>query len=144
MKNAKRKWVCNGLIILMALCMLSTSALAVGAEGNTVLPQYIGITRINATLSIDKTDKATCESDVALKNPTYRSDVTMTLYRSSDGSKWTSIKSWSGSGKGRVTLSENYYVLSGYYYKVEVTAKVYNAASTLLETVSAASETIYH
>ncbi len=144
MKNTKKKWVCNGLIILMALCMLSTSALAAVADGNKILPRYVGITQINATLSIDKTDKATCESVVKLKNPTYRADVTMTLYRSSDGSKWTSIKSWSDSGKGRVTPSENYYVLSGYYYKVEVTAKVYNAASTLLETVSAASETIYH
>lgn len=144
MKKAKRKWVCNGLIILMALCMLSTSALAAVADGNTILPRYVGITEINATLTIDRTDKATCESDVALKNPTYRADVTMTLYRSSDGNKWTSIKSWSGSGKSQIKLSQNYYVLSGYYYKVEVTAKVYNAASTLLETVSAASETIYH
>ena len=144
MKKAKRKWVCNGLIILMALCMLNTSALAAVADDNTILPRYVGITEINATLTIDRTDKATCESDVALKNPTYRADVTMTLYRSSDGNKWTSIKSWSGSGKSQIKLSQNYYVLSGYYYKVEVTAKVYNAASTLLETVSAASETIYH
>ena len=49
MKKAKRKWVCNGLIILMALCMLNTSALAAVADGNTILPRYVGITEINAT-----------------------------------------------------------------------------------------------
>ena len=144
MKNTKKQWVCGGLIILMALCMLSTSALAAAADGNGIFPRYVGITQISASLTIDKTDKATCESGVILKNPTYRADVTMTLYRSSDGNKWTPIKSWSDSGKGQVTLSQNYYVLSGYYYKVEATAKVYNAASTLLESVTAASDVIYH
>lgn len=141
MKKMRRRILSSGLIVLMALCMLTTCALAMMPETNA-FPRYVGIMQINANLTISSNGRATCDSKVTLNSPVYRADATMTLCRSSNGASWTPIKSWSASGKSDVELSENYYVLSGYYYKVAVTAEVYDASSKLLETVSSESNIV--
>lgn len=141
MRKTRERILSGGLIVLMLLCMLTVGAWTATPESG-IAPQYMGIMQINANLAINSNGKSTCESKIALNSPVYCADAIMTLYRSSNSTSWTPIKSWSASGKSDVEMSENRYVLSGYYYKVTVTAEIYDASSNLVETASSESNIV--
>lgn len=65
------------------------------------------------------------------------------LQRYKDG-YWTSIKSWSGSGTGEVTMDKSWYVTSGYYYRTAATATVYTSSGSYVEMVSIHSQSDYY
>ena len=61
-------------------------------------------------------------------------DLTMELQRSRDDTSWDTVKTWDTSGSGTIYLDKDWYVTSGYSYRVHVTAEVYSSNGTLVET----------
>lgn len=135
--------------ILLAFLLVLTSGSIVQARGNdstratsiVVTPFYDYITALGANLSIGSLGKAVSTGFVYYPGD-YDSTLTIELQRS-NGTGWTTVKSWSESfsGWGHHSLEEEYYVTSGYTYKVVTTATV-KEGSIVLETASSTSSEV--
>ena len=109
------------------------------ADNSTLQPYYEGITQVSTSIDISSTslgaDLAKCLGLVLLYKG-YSADVTLSLQRSSDESNWDIIKSWSASGEEEVEIYKEYFVLSGYYYRLNIIVYVYDSNDELVEIVS--------
>ncbi|MGI5985800.1 MAG: hypothetical protein ACOX7O_08130 [Oscillospiraceae bacterium] len=132
--------------ILLVACMLTTGA---GAYASGPLPQgdytpmWSNINALGAGLTINSMGKATCSASLELTNQSDTGTLYMYLQRAVDG-KWTDVKSWSTSGSLYVSMAQQYYVTSGYYYRVHVVAYIYNSQGTLKEIATQESDTVYY
>lgn len=110
---------------------------------NEIKPYYTYISSISTSLSIDNGNA------ICLGGLTLRSDLsvssTITLQRSSNGTSWTDVKSWSKefTGIGAHSFEKEYNVSSGYYYRVLHTVNVKNGDKTV-ETASIYSSNKYY
>jgi hypothetical protein len=141
-----KKIVSIGLMILMIVFSTvptyasNTTADTRAAEGS-IHPDFISMSSISAGLSISSSGKSTCTGSVTPSSSSYTSKLTVGLQKST-GSGWSTVKTWTASGRGSAgaDLVSYYYVGSG-TYRVSSTAKIYNASGTLLETQTAYSST---
>ena len=138
----KTKTTIRILFLIVALTLLITSASAAAQPNETVQPRYTSITRYDAGLQINSAGRADCTAIAMLNNTTDSVVLIMSLRRSEDGVTWSSEKTWSISGNLAVSLDESFYVLSGYYYKVNVSVTVYNEGGHYIETATTSSEII--
>lgn len=127
-----KKRVTRSISISLALLCIIT-VLCAGTSAAEIEPRYTGIYGISANLNVNSGGRADCNGYVKTKSG-YSVDLIVELQR--DG---RTIKSWSESGSGTFSITESYYVTTGHDYQVVVSANVYNAQGTLLETPSAAS-----
>jgi len=98
----------------------------------TNYPRYVALTQLSADLSIDSGGCAVCTgtADVALG---YTCDVTLELQQKIN-SNWGSIKTWTSSGRTN-SFDKIWFVKSGYEYRLQITANVYNLSNVLIESV---------
>lgn len=140
----KKKIFCTLSSVVMVFCVL-TASLSVGAtvdSNSSIQPFWIGLSSLKADLIISSFGLAECDGEVKLKNG-YTADMTMELQRSTNLAAWETVNSWTASGGGTLELNKSYYVATGYYYRVEVSADVYNAYGTLIESPSKTSSIVY-
>ena len=124
--------------MLLVLCMISVSAIAVQPE-NAITPRYTYISSIITGLSISSAGKAACTTSVTLYSSTHDCKIDMVLQRD-DGSGWDDVKSWTITDDGPdIDIEEIWYVVPGYDYQVESTLYVYNANGRLIETTTTTS-----
>lgn len=133
----KRYIVRSITAFIAALCLLTASFTA-GAAGQ---PRYIGIARLTPELIISSSGRSNCTATVKLERG-YTADVTMKLEYSIDKDTWYQETSWSASGSGIIDINKTYFVSSGYYYRVAVTANVYNNNGQLVENPTKYSPTV--
>lgn len=127
----------NGILCtLVTLCMLISIASAAVPTEDPIQPLYIKITRLSTDFSVTSSGYADCYSKVTLDNTSDTAELTMELQRSSNQSNWETIKDWTISGKRTVELDKGWYVASGYYYRIHITANVYTSSGSLVETAS--------
>ena len=100
-------------------------------EQDLIEPRYEVISFISATLSISGAGKADCHSSVRVKSG-YSVDLKAELQQNK-GSGWSTIHDWAASGKNRVEVMGPWYVLSGYSYRLKVTATVYDSNGNFVE-----------
>lgn len=94
--------------------------------------RYIGISMLNADLSIDDNGKSSCSGNVTLNNSSYSTDLTMELIQVDTGKV---MKTWTDSGSISISLTNKpWYVTSGHRYQVKVTVTVYNTSGKSIET----------
>lgn len=124
------------LICILLTVALLTSGLSVFAED--IAPYYTGTSAISASLSISSSGKASCSGIIRLYSG-YSASFTMKLQKYTGG-YWSTVKTWSTSDKH--ILSKEYYVTSGYNYRVVTSASVYNSSGAYVETTSAISQTV--
>lgn len=134
MKRRTMRSLCAGL---MMVCLLVTSlTVSAGAAVITppeIVPQYTGISALEADLNINDDGCATCYGYVRVKSGY---TVTLSVQLKRDG---VVIKTWSDSGTSSFSIEEDYYVTGNHDYQVIVTAKVKNSAGTVIETPSVRS-----
>lgn len=126
------------LILVMCFAMPVSVAASTGGEAEERaggLLRYTNVVVISAELDINSSGKSTSYGRVQLANSTDTVDLILELQQRDNGT-WSTIKDWSTSGSRTVSLEKDWYVLSGYSYRVRVTAKVYNSSGTLVETAS--------
>ncbi len=97
--------------------------------------RYIALTKLDAKLNISSTGYASCtaHANVSLG---YSCDATLELQQKS-GTSWKTIKEWASSGSTN-RINEGCYVISGYDYRLKLSADVHNSSEKLVE-----SQTIY-
>ncbi len=124
------------VMVLLISLSFGTPVLASVAPQGTIVPCYSYISTIGSGLSINSGGYSTCSGFINIY-VNYSSTITITLQRSSNGSSWTNIKSWSQSFSttGLNSIEKGYYVESGYFYRVLTTAQVKNG-NTVLETAT--------
>lgn len=141
-----KKTTKKALSIVFVLCIFASGAGAF-AVGNVpqsdVTPMWSNINALGAGLTINSMGKATCSASLELTNQSDTGTLYMYLQRAVDG-KWTDVKSWSTSGSIYVSMAQQYYVTSGYYYRVHVVAYIYNSQGTLKEIATQESDTVYY
>ena len=113
--------------VLYALIILVTLDYITGDNA-----RYIGISMLNADLSIDDNGKSSCSGNVTLNNSSYSTDLTMELIQVDTGKV---MKTWTDSGSISISLTNKpWYVTSGHRYQVKVTVTVYNTSGKSIET----------
>ena len=132
------------ITLLVAISILSASLSANAAIGNgiPIQPLWLGTIDIEAELSLTPLGRADCTGVVEVDDG-YTADMTMELQRSTNLVTWETVNSWTASGGGTLELNKSYYVATGYYYQVKVSADVYNAYGTLIESPSKTSSIVY-
>jgi hypothetical protein len=134
----KRSKLALAMSLIMILSLLVPTAHATSAqdisvaEGDSSLLRFSRIDTLSLDFSISSSGKSTSYGSVKLSNSTDTVELTLDLQQSS-GSSWSTIKTWSTSGSNKVTLEKDWYVASGYNYRLAVTANVYNSSGSLVE-----------
>lgn len=137
----KKKLFRSCVCLLAMLILLSNTAFA--AMPPTVEPLYDNADRVTVSLDITSSGCANCIGTVVLHGGV-KANVTLTLQKSTNGTSWSSVKPWTASGSYIVSLDEDYYVMSGYYYRVKLVAKIYDSSNNLLETIEEKSPSRYY
>lgn len=102
--------------------------------------RYIGISTLNADLSIDDNGKSSCSGSVILNNRGYSADLTMELIQVDTGKV---MKTWTDSGSISIRLTNKpWYVTSGHRYQVKVSVTVYNTFGKSIETTEEVSSIV--
>lgn len=139
----KKQTLVQLLSVAVVICLLVVVTSAATPNGEMIQPRLSKLTSLNATLDIDASGRATCYSSARDSDRTDSVSLYMELQRSSNGSSWTTVKSWSTTGSSFVSLTQSWYVnTSGYSYRVVATASVYNSAGTFVESVTATSAVV--
>lgn len=116
---------------------------AVAAEQTRIQPRYLDIYSFAIDLDISSGGTATCETSVKTTTQTNTIDLCMQLEQY-DGTRWVIVKTWRDSYGPNADMTKYRAVASGYYYRVSVSAAVYDANGNAVETVGNYSGEIYY
>ena len=94
------------------------------------------------TVKISDSGQAICQGRATLNAITNSASLTMKLQRSSNGSSWTTLKTWTATDTGTIFMEESWPVAPGYYYQTVVTAEAYTSSGSVAETVTASSAVV--
>lgn len=147
MKTKKIATKIFALILCFAVVwpsMMDCQAMDYDYDGNVIRiePRYIGTNDVYSSLTISSSGRATCLGSVSTDSG-YTANVKMSLQQK-NGTTWSTIKTWSDSGAD-VLLSGNYYVASGYDYRVKVSADVsIISTGSIIERPVAYSATVHY
>lgn len=132
------------LCVLLVAGFLAQTALAAPsteAESGQGPPKFARIYLFEVSFSISSAGLTSNYCKVKLYDLTDTVKLTMELQRL-EGIVWVPIKSWSTTGSSTVSIDKDWYVLSGYKYRVQGIAQVSNSSGTLLEIATATSSTV--
>lgn len=127
-----KKTIRRIILLTMILAVFGTSLNASAAVRPSVQPYYENAYFCSAALQISEKGLATCYGRIDLYSGV-SADMTMTLYRSSNKTSWSSVKSWS---TDETSIEKDYYITSGYYYRVMLDINIYNSQNKLSEEIT--------
>ena len=133
MKKRVVKSIAAAVLVLCMVSSLFITALASTEERDDSVTRYTGVFDCFAGLSISDWGKTSCSSYVDCMTG-YFATLTMELKRDTD-----TIKTWTASGTGIVSLSKTYYVVSGYTYQVVATIVVKDSHGVVVDTIERSS-----
>lgn len=142
-----KKTIILSLVLITIICLLTPIAFAAPSNSNTtgvIQPEWTYLSYVTNYFDIDASGKAIMDSQIQTYNG-YADNVKMNSYLQYyiNGS-WTTVKSWSQSTGGTYAFwSNSYYIYEGYYYRLYTYYYAYHG-STLLESTSMASVTVYY
>lgn len=126
-------------VLFLALCCSFT--LIVPTYASAIEPMAEGTKTFQTTLSIDFSGKASCGVTGKASSMSYKIEVAMSLKQLGNP---VPLKSWSASGTGRLTMSENYYVSHGYDYQVAATITVKDSGGRFIESFTVYSSIVHY
>lgn len=130
------------LLTLIMLCNVLLVPVA-ASEQTSVQPRYLDIYSFIIDLDISSGGTATCETSVKTTTQTNTIDLTMHLERYT-GTRWVIEKTWTGSYGPNADMTKYRAVPSGYYYRVSVSATVFDKNENVVETVGRYSGEVYY
>ena len=140
MRQVKVKKLVTSMLAFLLLTVVVPPFLYT-AEAAT--PRYIAINDFRTDLEISDSGSASCSTKVSFVYTTYTVEITMKLQRTSmTESQWTTIRTWTTTGSGTVAMDRVWLVNSGYFYRLIVTATVYDANGNFVETQTISSEVV--
>lgn len=118
-------------VAVLVFAVIATNAYA--AVVPEISPQNQYINSVSATLKIAD-GFADCHGECICG--CYKVSVSVTLQRSSDGSSWTNLKTWNGSGEDGCEAGGLWLIFRGYQYRLKITGRAYSPESgALLEQI---------
>lgn len=123
------------IIVVCGMLLGTAMPIAAANASSTVQPRFTYIDEVRANLQVSDWGVACCNGTLIAKvdNP-----VMLTLrLQEFDGSNWMTIKKWDITGTGSTSAARNYAIYSGFTYRLQVTAYIYDAYGNLLESASA-------
>ena len=96
-------------------------------------PRYTGLVDAYVGLDINSSGRSTSTGEVYTRSG-YTADVTMELQQK-DGSQWEEVRTWTDVGAD-VYLEKDWYVASGYEYRVELSIEVSNSSGRVVDDVT--------
>lgn len=139
MKNTKK--TIKLLALLLALCCTVTTVTPVFAT--SVHPYTDDTDASGVKLSINSNGKALCTVFVNVRSYDHQAEVIMSLYQV-DGGNQDPIKSWTISGKGNLSASKAYYVMSGHDYQVTANITIKDSNGKLIESFPVSSAIVHY
>lgn len=134
--------------VLLVLLVVMSHTVAYGQNDSSdfnekpiITPQYTHIYRFMNTLQIENEGRALINVFLTANSGTSTSlEVQLQRYQSGN---WTTIKTWQQSRSGtNISISESWYIVSGYYYRTVATGRVYQNG-VLVEQDSELSSSIW-
>ena len=98
-----------------------------------ISPRYAYIRDTEADLEITG-GLANCSASVSAPTSSYDVELTVELQQNRSG--WDTIKTWTDAGTRYASAGGNWYVASGYDYRVKATATVYNSSGREIESAT--------
>lgn len=134
----------GALVCSLATFTIPTAAVAElpqfpGSHSTFISARYVGMRLFYAELSISDSGLATSSGTIQARSG-YTCDATLELQRK-QGASWITIKEWEGSGKS-ISFKENWYVTSGYDYRIKLSADVYDTSDSLIEALTTYSAVV--
>lgn len=109
-------------------------------NNSEIMPMYIAISYTYSGISLGSGWKVTCNGITEVWDG-YRAAVDVEL-QMKIGSVWTTIKTWSASDWDYASVERDWYVESGYEYRVKTTHYSYDSNWNQLEKVTKYSNTV--
>ena len=139
--------LCKKLVFVLVALVFSSFITAYADNLDEDIPPdipepYIGVTQIGATLSISTNGIADCNSYIRLQS-SYTAMATLVLQKQ-QGSTWIPVIYWTKSDESPIRIHEQIDISSGYYYRVVLTADVYDGTGNNVETASVESSSHYY
>ena len=139
------KVVVSVMVVLICLSGISVSAaeqknaIDSGKVNAPISPYFLAITRCENNLILNSGGRLTCEGKTEVQYG-YIAGLTIELQQYDE--QWNTIKTWDASDSLFVSLSKDWYVMSGYQYRLKVTHTAMESDSTVIETSISYSETV--
>jgi len=145
----KRKTWSQSIAIILALifCIGSISTFAAGPIEEThvieeIIDEYVAIILCANVLTLNAGGRLTCGASTDTL-PTYTAEVKMELQKQNTNGTWSTIKTWSGSGKAGISLVYDWYVVNG-TYRLQLTHTSRTSSGSLVENVIKYSKTVVY
>lgn len=134
----KIKRIIPFVCVLLLFSVLSPTALAIDPDTPADDPldpsPYTYIATINIVFDISSTGLTDDYCQVYIPDTTCTATLDMYLQRwNTNTSRWETVKSWSKQGVETITLEKEWYVASGYIYRLKCAISVYDSDGLLGE-----------
>lgn len=133
------------LLLVMVLTSIFTMPVLANAwelndENSVISPMYTYISTATARLYINSSGKATVETYLTGNSQVTSTKATINLQQYKNG-RWTTIETWNESSSIRIlNFSTEYYVSSGYSYRVQSTVTAYSGQNSESTTLTSSSQ----
>ena len=122
------------MVLCLSMAVLPAAAAHVSEPDDPEpSPRYTGLWDAYVGLDIDSNGRSTSTGEVTTYSG-YTADVTMELQQK-DGSRWEEVRTWTDVGE-EVYLDKDWYVASGYEYRVELSIEVSNSSGRVVDDVT--------
>lgn len=136
MKRTVLKRMSYFLCVIVMMCCTTTQAASIqhiNYDESTIMPMFVRIQTFLVDLEIEN-GVAIC--DTVVQSISTSDSINVDIKLQQKKSSWSTIKDWNESTIWGIDFSEPWYVVSGYDYRLVVTATVTNSAGSKLETVT--------
>lgn len=145
----KLKRIIPFICVLLLFCMISSSAFAYDPETPADDPldpePYTYIATIFIDFDISSSGLTDDYCRVYIPDTSCSCWIDMYLQRwNSSSNQWETVKSWSKYGSGTIALEKEWYVASGYTYRLKCLISVYDSDGLLAESVPVYSSHYYY
>lgn len=127
------------VLFLALFCCILT--LIVPTYASEIEPMADATDDFRATLSIGLGGQATCRVIANADSISNKLEIVMSLNQLGNPN---SLKTWSASGTGRLTMSKSYYVSRGYDYQVSATITVRDSGGRFIESFTVYSAIVHY
>ncbi|MEN6315449.1 MAG: hypothetical protein ABFD25_14535 [Clostridiaceae bacterium] len=144
-KKVLGKVLASAIVVLLCLSGISASAAEQNApiDSNkakaTISPCFLAIVSCENNLTLNSGGRLTCEGKTEVQYG-YIAGLTVELQQY-DG-QWNTIKTWNVSDNIAVSLSKDWYVASGYQYRLKLTHMAMNSNNAVIESFTSYSKTV--
>lgn len=129
--------------MLLAIVMLLSVVPVSAANPEISLLRYDNVSRILVSLSISDKGLSSCYGEIILRGGA-SADMSLILQKSKNQVSWSDEKTWTTDGSYVVLIDKDYFVVSGYYYRLKLSGTVYDSSGAYVESPVTYSSVKYY